>query len=355
MINRRNWKATKAYLEYRKSVDLISEGSSRIEATYLRHILIWAGEYSFRDVKTIRPTLPEHLQSARLDGKDSQLSSSYIYKILSTARSLFHWLATHQKDYRTITPAWIETLKSKRVFRKTNNFEVVTLEEILKIAEASVENLIEQRIRAAAVFWYLSGIRIGAFVTHPISAVDIHERKVMQFPELGVRTKYRKHALTHLLYIPELLTVVDEWDSFIRKALRKNGYWFAPISPLTGKIDSTVYSVGDHRYNLARKNLKIWLEKVGLPYRSPHKFRHGHIHYGIKNADNMADYKAVSMNVMHSNMSITDQIYSRMRDEDVHERISNLGASNGRLEASYEEKLRLFQEFIEWQEDRGGK
>ena len=154
MINRRNWKASKTYLEYRKSVDLLYEGSLKIEVTYLRHILIWAGENPFRDVQTIRPTLPEYLLSARLDGKDSQLSSSYIGKILSTARSLFHWLATYQKDYRTITPAWIETLKSKKVFRKSNNFEVVTLEEILKISNTSVDNLIEKRIRAAAVFWY---------------------------------------------------------------------------------------------------------------------------------------------------------------------------------------------------------
>jgi hypothetical protein len=149
------------------------------------------------------------------------------------------------------------------------------------------------------------------------------------------------------------MPTVEDWDREVRMDLSDDGYWFAPISPLTGKIDSTVYSVGDHRYNLARINLKIWHEKVGLPYRSPHKFRHGHIQYGLKNAEDIADYKAVSMNVVHSSMSFTDKIYSRMKDEDIHTRISNLGANSKKPISSKDETLQVIQEFLEYQEKTG--
>jgi hypothetical protein len=39
------------------------------------------------------------------------------------------------------------------------------------------------RIRAAAVIWFLSGTRIGAFVTLPLSAVEIETRIVKQWPK----------------------------------------------------------------------------------------------------------------------------------------------------------------------------
>ena len=40
-------------------------------------------------------------------------------------------------------------------------------------------------------------------------------------------------------------------------------------------------------------------EFADLPYKSPHKFRHGHAVYALQHAKTMADYKAVSMNLMH--------------------------------------------------------
>jgi len=74
--------------------------------------------------------------------------------------------------------------------------EAVTLDEIRAIAAAPADNLIERRIKAAACFWYLSGIRIGAFVSLPIKAVNIEIKEVYQFPNLGVRTKNGKHGKT---------------------------------------------------------------------------------------------------------------------------------------------------------------
>jgi integrase len=70
-----------------------------------------------------------------------------------------------------------------------------------------------------------------------------------------------------------------------------------------------------------RTDLKKWLNSVGLPYRSPHKFRHGFAVYALKQAQDIADFKAISMSLIHANMSITDGIYSVLSEQDFNDRI----------------------------------
>ena len=302
---------------------------------------------------SFRPTFPEFMLTARLDGEEKQLSAGYIQKTLATARLFFTWLSDYELGYRNIKQAWIKTIKTKRLTEAPRNKEAVTFDEIIRIARAPAASLVERRARAAAVFLWLSGMRIGAFVSLPIQAVDIPNRTVTQYPSLGVKTKNRKFAVTTLYDIPELIKVVQEWDEEIRKVLPSNGFWFAPISPQTGKIDAAITSIGEHRINLARRNIKAWLENVGLPYHSPHKFRHGHVQFGSAHAKTHADYKAVSLNVMHSSVGITDQFYSNISDEEVHNRIGLL--TNGeQKESEDQETLRLLQEFLEWKNRRPG-
>jgi len=155
--------------------------------------------------------------------------------------------------------------------------------------------------------------------------VDIPNRTVIQYPSLGVKTKNRKFGITYLLDIPELLQVVQDWDNEVRSILPPNGFWFAPISPDTGKIDPGKVSIGESRSSLATRNLKAWLKSAGLPYHSPHKFRHGHIQYALKQAKTVADYKTISLNVLHASMEITDQFYSNINNGEVQNRISKLG------------------------------
>ncbi len=351
MINRTNWKRVKEHLEYREHVDQLSDGSLKIEKTYMRYLLQWAGEASFRDVQGIRPTLQEYMLTSRLDGMTGRLSANYIKKTLVTAKRFFEWLLDRQSGYR-FSNAWIKTLKSKRIEDPPTEKEAVSFSEIIEISKADVANLVERRIRAAAVFLYLSGIRIGAFVSLPLGAVDIEGRTIKQFPSLGVRTKYRKYAVTYLLPILELIPNVQDWDREVRMVLSDDGYWFAPISPDNREIDTRCNSIGDHRANLARKNLKVWLKKVGLPYRSPHKFRHGHIQYGMKHSSTIEDFKAVSMNVMHEEMSTTDEIYSRLKDDDVRRSIQSLNNKSSKNLRADSRDIDLFQDFIEWRKQR---
>jgi integrase len=192
-------------------------------------------------------------------------------------------------------------------------------------------------------------MRIGAFVSLPFQAVDIPNRTVIQYRSLGVRTKNRKFGITYLLDIPELLKVVQDWNDKVRAILPPNGFWFAPLSPETGKIDTNKLSIREHRATLASKNIKACLEKNGLPYHSPHKFRHGHAQYGQALAKTIADDKAISLNLSHSSMEVTDQFYSNINDGEVQNRISQLGQKS---EEKEQDDLAIIREFLEWKKFR---
>jgi len=213
MINRINWKLLREYLRYRVEVDQVSARSSRLEESWLRHLLEWAQEKPFDKVGKVRPTFPEYMLRSRLDGREGTLSPSYVGKVISSAHGFLKWLREHRKGYANITPSYLDTLKRPRMTIEPREHEAVTLEEIMAIAKAPAKTVGERRIRAAAVFWFLSGIRIGAFVSLPLSAVDMDTLSVKQWPRLGVRTKFKKHATTYLLPVPELLQVVRDWDS----------------------------------------------------------------------------------------------------------------------------------------------
>ena len=93
------------------------------------------------------------------------------------------------------------------------------------------------------------------------------------------------------------------------------------------------------------------MERIGLPYHSPHKFRHCHVHYGQAHSKTQEDYKAVSQNVMHSTTGITDQFYSNIDDEEKKIRIDSMFEGEEKTEnqsKEYEE----FLEFLAWKKAR---
>jgi integrase len=150
------------------------------EETLLRHLLEWVADKPFEKAKNIRPGLPEYMLTARLDGKEEALSPTYVKKTICAAYRFFRWLINHRIGYKDITQSWLDTLKPPRMPIEYKEHEAVTLEEIRAIAIAPVFTLRDKRIRAAAIFWFLSGVRVGAFVTLPLVAVDLDNLKINQ-------------------------------------------------------------------------------------------------------------------------------------------------------------------------------
>ena len=189
------------------------------------------------------------------------------------------------------------------------------------------EGLTGLRDRAAAAMLFVSGMRASAFSSLPISAVDLPSRTVRQFPSLGVRTKNSKAAVTYLLKIPELLAVVEEWDAVVRSKLPPTAMWYAPLISRWGVPRLSADLPGANRNIMLAKRLGKLQAAIGLPVKSPHKFRHGHAVYGLQHARTMADYKAVSMNLMHNDIRITDAIYAVLSKDEVQSRIAALSGS----------------------------
>lgn len=94
--------------------------------------------------------------------------------------------------------------------------------------------------------------------------------------------------------------------------------------------------------------MKEFLDAVGLSYHSPHKFRHGHIQYGLARSKTIADYKVVSLNVMHASMEITDEFYSNLNDGELESRISGLNKREQNLE---DNEIEQFRQFVEWKKN----
>jgi hypothetical protein len=79
-----------------------------------------------------------------------------------------------------------------------------------------------------------------------------------------------------------------------------------------------------NRGQAVAKRMRHLFQVVGLPPKSPHQFRHGHAVYALQHAKTMADYKAVSMNLMHEDIRVTDGIYAPLAGHEVQDRIASL-------------------------------
>jgi integrase len=337
MINRENYLMVRRNLEYRTRV---LQNDAHTIATYwqsLKHLLQWAGGKSFKDASKIMPPFPEYLLTARNKRReddlpeDKPLTPKYMGKVLSHARAFFEWARLYERGYTGVTEAWVKTLQVRRSAGTQSRLQERSywrLEDIRKILALTPENLREERDIAAIAFLFVSGMRIGAFVTLPAACVDVARRRVMQLPEMGVQTKNHKAAVTFLLPIRDLQAVVEKWDERIHSlegeynwypALNTDGWAGTKLKPglLKGRYTG--------RAEAFDEGLKLLCGRAEVPYKSPHKIRHGHGVYGVKNARDMGQLKAISQNMMHANVGITDGIYGKLAEDELGEILSNFG------------------------------
>lgn len=326
MIERKNYLKVNEHLVYLKEVMQLSQASVDRYRFYLRHLLLWAGEKDFSLVTIIRPTLPIYLSSLTKANQD-HLAACTQKKILDASRRFFNWAKTvYPKEFGVISKAWTDTLRLKRQPQKAIENIYVTEDEVRKLVavDCRPDDLALLRDQAAAAFLFLSGMRGSAFVSLPIRAVDLEKLTVLQWPELGVKTKNGNKATTFLFNIPDLLEPIKKWDDTVRFALPETSPWYAPISQSWGEQRLSDDPPGKNRLNALEKRLQKLFNLANLPYKSPHKFRHGNAVYGLLHAQTIADYKAVSMNLMHESIKTTDSIYAPMLSSDVRNRITNL-------------------------------
>jgi len=335
MIKRENYLLLYKHLAYRANVMQNDEGTIHTYWQSLKHLIQWADARSLQDAPKIIPAFPEYLLTARNDGYEKPLTPKYMGKVLSHARAFFDWLRLYERGYSGISEGFINTLQVRRSAGSQSRLqerEYWKLEDMQRIAALKPENLRERRDQAAACFLFLSAMRIGAFVTLPVECVDLVRMRVEQLPEKGVHTKNSKAAVTFLLSISDdLLEVVRVWDAFVRREGVHNWY------PAIDKRDFTKSTLTKEKFTGASRSeyqgrvqafvegLKMLCEKADVPYKSPHDIRHGFGVYGVKNSKNMGQLKAISQNMMHANVGITDGIYGKLAEDDLSDMLSNFG------------------------------
>lgn len=327
MINRQNYHDVRAYLHHleRKQLDPATVKRAR---SHLRHLLEWADETPLTKSRAIDPTFPAYLTTARADGKSQPLAPASIVKCLANARQFFAYAhAEWSLRYRAITASWIELLQPPRHLRSQSRLvtrQYWALEEVSQIAAVSTETLREERAQVAVCMLYLSGMRAEALASLPIHCVDLSANSIKQLPEAGVKTKNRKAAITYLLPIPEIRMVVERWDQRVRRELSPEALWYANLSTDGMRLLPSA-AARDGRHDTVENDVEYICQRAGLPYKSPHKLRHGHAVYGLKHARTLAELKAVSQNIMHASMTITDGIYANLLANEVQTVISTLG------------------------------
>jgi len=327
MVNRSNYLWVKAHLDYLSEVAQLKANSVDRYWFCIRHLLLWADEVPFSRAPDIRPTFPCYLASICPRGETRTFAPATLKKIVNTAKRFFLWVkATYPREFRGLPKRWIDTLRPPRSVEPAPSHEFVTLDEALQLAALEIEedNLALRRDQAGAALLYVSGMRAGALGSLPLEAVDVTGRTIKQWPSLGVRTKNGKTATTYLLEIPELLTVVEQWDTLVRARLPPDAMWYTPTVSRWGEQTLSANPPGANRNVAIARRMRKLFAAAGLSYKSPHKFRHGHAVYALQHAQTMADYKAVSMNLMHEDIRVTDSIYAPLAGNEVQQRIARL-------------------------------
>jgi site-specific recombinase XerD len=312
MIHRPNYLDVQRFLRYHRDALQHDGGTVQRYWISLRALLTWTDSTPLPHAKTVRPTFPAYIVAAKSHWDPAKrLAPSHMARALSDSRAFFTWMRQEDARYADISLSWISSLRLPRALNAETELKPVqswTLDEVLMVAALEAKTLAEQRDQAAVAFLYLSGMRVGAFSTLLIACVDLAERTVQQLPAKGVATKNHKAAITTLLPIPELLDVIGAWEAYVRARLPESCLWYPRIDRASMRISPAPIGSLSGRRNALVEGMQRLAARAAVPYRSPHKLRHGHALYGVQHARTMAELKAVSQNLMHSSITITDGI-----------------------------------------------
>lgn len=333
MINRQNYKDVLDYVDYHRKILQNTEATAEQKRIRLQNALIWADNVPFSECWKVKTPYPAYLDKLI---KKGEISTDTANRLCIDLREFLKFqIIENNQRYNRLKMSYVDSIRIKTFTDTAKIAPYYTLDEMGKIANVTTENNRLKRTKAGACFLFLSGMRIGAFLSMPIECVNLDSLTVYQFPEMGVYTKFRKRAVTSLYNIPFLLDVVKEWDTFVRSKCPLGSTWYAryvvgggrdlnPLFPEKEDRNEAFSKIANMKKNFYR-NLQQLCQLADVDYKHPHAFRHGHVHYGLQNAHTAEQIKAVSQNVMHNSTAITDKIYSRMGGNDINVIITGLG------------------------------
>jgi len=189
---------------------------------------------------------------------------------------------------------------------------------------------IELRNRALVAFTILTGARDGAIASMKLKHVDLIKGCIQQDAR-EVKTKFSKTFTTYFFPIEgDARKIFDEWVHYLRdKKLRSNNDPLFPATQVTLSHLKQFEVTGldkNHWSNATpiRKIFRDAFEKAGLPYFTPHSFRHTLVRLGEVLCNTPEDFKAWSQNLGHEAVLTTFLSYGTVGVHRQGEIIQNL-------------------------------
>jgi integrase/recombinase XerD len=262
---------------------------------------------------------------ANLAGQN--LAKATILSTVTDLKRFFGWLALEAGYKSKIKLNEVEFLslseKDVRAAKSPANRPAPTLEQVLRVVENMPANtVIEKRNRAMVAFIAVTGIRDGAVISLCLKHFDPARNLVTQNPN-EVKTKFSKHILTYLLPLDDgLKTIVLDWVNLLRNELLwGNDDPLFPKTATTLDSDNCFIANGLLREfwtsaTPVRDVFKAAFQSAGLPYYSPHTFRHMLVQVAYQRELTHAQLKAWSQNLGHEGLLTTLTSYGTLPKEE---------------------------------------
>jgi integrase/recombinase XerD len=243
--------------------------------------------------------------------------------------------------------------KEERIATQCRPVKYPPLEDVIKLADSiKMDSEIDLRDRALISFTLLSGMRVEAIVTLPLGCFDEENLTISQDPKQGVHTKFSKYiASTLLQFDDKLVGHVVGWVKY----LKTKGFGSQdPLFPrsktergednLSFEVAAEVEPIFWQGTGRIREIFKTRSQEAGLPYYSPHTFRHLAFDLALRHCRTGEQMKAISQNFGHEHLATTLSSYANYDPQRLSEIIKDMdfsGKPTETLETKVDEVLEI--------------
>jgi integrase len=259
------------------------------------------------------------------------------YHTLRHLKEFFLWLSDQNGYKSRINSDIFEYFRLSRADSKiattSKQPSYPTLSYILKLTSFDTYSDIDLRDRALIAFTALSGMRDLAIVSLPMGCFNPTKLEVDQNPKKGVKTKFSKTIYTTLFnFDSTLIKYVTDWYKYLESDLLFNNT--NPMFPAT-KLE--LKSATEHIFTYSHVSKEFWSDagairrifrdrsnQMKLEYYSPHRFRHFAVNQATHYAKSPEQFKAISQNMGHENISTTFYDYGAINPHQASEIISGM-------------------------------
>tara|TARA_S200000501_G_scaffold76640_1_gene68452 strand:- start:738 stop:1769 length:1032 start_codon:yes stop_codon:yes gene_type:complete len=285
--------------------------------SYVKAIYEFETSTGFADFKTFNSDQAIEFK-AYLNNKNNKntghpISKSYFVNYLSHVKMFFLWLKD-QKGYRRHIDIddvldFDVNRNDRRRASATNYKEHYEVSDILSaIRSISSDDLLSRRNKAMISLCLLTTPRVSALRTTRIDSIKhFKEYKVYGFVQdpRYIDTKYAHNFIAYFIGdVPDIVDAVVSWQQFLlEQGFDSKDPLFPKIQPSFDEGGRQVFKVEKQIIKSAetiRRVFKSVFTSSGLPYYSPHSFRHTIIGKALRTSNSDLFLSALGPNFGHA-------------------------------------------------------